>query len=34
VRYAAPEGMHDDCVMSLAFAWYAVADSGPLLLWG
>lgn len=34
VRYAAPEGMHDDCVMSLALAWQAVSDSGPLLLWG
>lgn len=21
VRYSAPEGLHDDCVMSLAFAW-------------
>lgn len=26
-RYSAPEGMHDDCVMSLAMAWYAA--SGP-----
>jgi len=34
VRYGAPEGMHDDTVMSLALAWSAVADSGPLLLWG
>jgi hypothetical protein len=34
VRYSAPEGMHDDGVMSLALAWSAVADSGPLLLWG
>jgi phage terminase large subunit-like protein len=33
-RYSAPEGMHDDTVMSLALAWSAVADSGPLLLWG
>ena len=24
--YAAPEGMHDDCVMSLALAWDAVAN--------
>ncbi len=22
-RYSAPSGMHDDCVMSLAFAWHA-----------
>ena len=34
VRYSAPDGMHDDCVMSLALAWQAIADSGPLLLWG
>lgn len=25
LRYAAPEGMHDDCVMSLALAWQACA---------
>lgn len=24
LRYSAPEGMHDDCVMSLALAWQAV----------
>jgi hypothetical protein len=23
IRYGAPSGMHDDCVMALAFAWYA-----------
>lgn len=23
-RYSAPEGMHDDCVMSLALAWHSV----------
>ncbi len=23
IRYGAPEGLHDDCVMSLALAWYA-----------
>ncbi|HUW12874.1 MAG TPA: hypothetical protein VM537_24310, partial [Anaerolineae bacterium] len=34
VRYAAPEGMHDDTVMALALAWQGVYDSGPLLLWG
>jgi hypothetical protein len=34
VRYSAPEGMHDDTVMSLALGWAAVGDSGPLLLWG
>ena len=33
-RYGAPAGLHDDTVMSLALAWSAVADSGPLLLWG
>lgn len=26
VRYSAPEGMHDDTVMSLALAWHAKAD--------
>jgi len=34
IRYNAPQGMHDDCVMSLALAWQAIGDSGPLLLWG
>lgn len=24
VRYGAPEGMHDDCVMSLAIGWWAI----------
>jgi hypothetical protein len=24
--YSAPEGMHDDCVMSLAIAWHGVSD--------
>jgi hypothetical protein len=33
-RYSAPDGMHDDCVMSLALAWQGAQDSGPLLLWG
>jgi hypothetical protein len=23
IRYSAPDGMHDDTVMSLALAWYA-----------
>jgi phage terminase large subunit-like protein len=26
VRYAAPDGMHDDMVMSLALAWSAVSN--------
>lgn len=25
VRYSAPEGMHDDCVMALAIGWHAAA---------
>lgn len=33
LRYSAPAGLHDDCVMSLALAWQGVANSGPLLLW-
>ena len=28
VRYGAPEGMHDDCVMSLALAWAATGGAG------
>jgi hypothetical protein len=31
--FSAPEGTHDDCVMSLALAWRAV-DTRPLLLFG
>lgn len=34
VRYGAPVGMHDDCVMSLAMAWYGAGTTGPLLVWG
>lgn len=30
-QYSAPEGMHDDCVMSLALAWHGVAGVGPLI---
>ena len=30
--YSAPDGMHDDTVMSLAFAWNAVSDRG-IILW-
>lgn len=26
LRYAAPEGMHDDCVISLALAWHGVTN--------
>lgn len=28
-RYSAPEGMHDDCVMSLALAWHGIANQPP-----
>ncbi len=31
-RYAAPEGMHDDCVMSAVMGYSAIAETGPLLL--
>jgi len=34
VRYGAPEGMHDDTVMSLALALSAIDNAMPLLLWG
>ena len=27
LRYTAPEGMHDDCVMSLAIAWQGIAPA-------
>lgn len=30
LRYGAPEGMHDDCVMALAMAWQAMAKAAPL----
>ena len=32
--YSAPEGQHDDCVMSLALAWYAVDRAQPVILFG
>lgn len=31
-RYSAPDGMHDDTVMSLAMAWQGVGRGGPLVL--
>lgn len=36
VRYSAPEGLHDDCVMSLALAWSAVgvpSGTGLVAFW-
>lgn len=30
LRYAAPEGYHDDCVMALALAWDAAKDDMPV----
>lgn len=30
MRYGAPEGMHDDCVMSLALAWQGAVTGGPV----
>jgi hypothetical protein len=32
VRYSAPEGIHDDCVMALALAWHG--RSRPLVIFG
>lgn len=29
MRYGAPSGMHDDCVMSLALAWHGANNSKP-----
>ena len=31
-QYSAPEGLHDDCVMSLALAWYAANGGGLWLM--
>lgn len=31
IRYGAPEGMHDDTVMSLALAWYGCSTTVPLM---
>jgi hypothetical protein len=31
-QYSAPEGLHDDCVMSLSLAWYSVAGGGLWLM--
>ena len=33
MRYKAPEGMHDDMVMSLCFAWSYAAKAGEIVLW-
>jgi phage terminase large subunit-like protein len=32
--YSAPDGQHDDCVMSLALAWYALDRAQPVILFG
>jgi hypothetical protein len=32
LRYGAPEGMHDDCVIALALAWWAGPGSGTWLI--
>lgn len=32
LRYGAPEGFHDDCVMSLALAYYGASFGSPALL--
>jgi len=32
--YSAPDGQHDDTVMSLALAWYAVQAAQPVILFG
>lgn len=34
ISYSAPDGQHDDCVMSLAFAWHAVEAAQPVILFG
>lgn len=30
-QYSAPEGLHDDCVMSLAIAWYGITNQIELI---
>jgi hypothetical protein len=30
VRYSAPEGMHDDCVIALALAWHGIVGGGRI----
>jgi phage FluMu gp28-like protein len=32
ISYAAPSGLHDDCVIALALAWSAREDASPLVL--
>lgn len=32
LRFSAPPGMHDDCVISLSLAWSAAKRSGPMVL--
>jgi hypothetical protein len=29
--YSAPDGMHDDCVLSLAIAWHGATSAGVIL---
>ncbi|RMG93172.1 MAG: hypothetical protein D6706_15890 [Chloroflexi bacterium] len=33
LRYGAPAGMHDDCVMALALAWQGTGTNESLFLW-
>lgn len=33
LRYSAPGGMHDDCVMALALAWQAASAPEPHVMW-
>ena len=32
LKYSAPEGMHDDCVMALAIAWNGASRTSPAFL--
>jgi hypothetical protein len=34
LKYSAPDGLHDDCVMSLALAWHGLNRGGKLMLFG
>jgi hypothetical protein len=31
-KYGAPEGLHDDCVMSLAIAWWSASRHAPMTI--
>jgi hypothetical protein len=32
-KFSAPQGQHDDRVVSLALTWWVLATTGPLMAW-